>query len=64
VEATALGNVAMQMAATGAMRSIGEARAVIDRSFPAERFEPRETSRWDAEYSRFLEYVGKLAHSP
>src|SRR5262249_38497589 len=34
VEATALGNIAMQMLATGAVASLAEARAVIDRSFP------------------------------
>ncbi len=42
VEATALGNIAMQMLATGAVSSLREARAVIDRSFPVERFEPSE----------------------
>jgi rhamnulokinase len=57
VEATALGNVAMQMLATGAVASLTEARAIIDRSFPVERFEPADTERWDPHYHRFLEYV-------
>ncbi len=57
VEATALGNVAMQMLATGAVSSLAEARAVIDRSFPVERFEPSATDRWDAQYRRFLDYL-------
>jgi rhamnulokinase len=57
VEATALGNVAMQMLATGAVASLAEARSVIDRSFPTERFEPRATDRWDAQYRRFLDYL-------
>ena len=57
VEATALGNIAMQMVATGAVSSLREARAVIDRSFPVERFEPSEADRWDAHYKRFHEYV-------
>jgi rhamnulokinase len=39
-EATALGNIAMQMLATGAVSSLEEARRIIDRSFPTERFEP------------------------
>ena len=34
VEATALGNIAMQMLATGGVRSLSEAREVIERSFP------------------------------
>jgi rhamnulokinase len=57
VEATALGNVAVQMIATGAVGSRGDARAVIDRSFPVERFEPLDADRWDAEYKRFQHYV-------
>jgi rhamnulokinase len=57
VEATALGNVAMQMLATGAIGSLAEARSVIERSFPVERFEPSATDRWDAQYRRFLDYL-------
>jgi rhamnulokinase len=57
VEATALGNVALQMLATGAVSSLREARAVIDRSFPVERFEPADADRWDVHYKRFHEYV-------
>ena len=45
VEATALGNIAMQMLATGAVASLAEARAVIERSFPVERFEPLRRRR-------------------
>jgi rhamnulokinase len=56
-EATALGNIAMQMVATGAVASLDEARALIERSFPPERFEPIEPQRWQAEYGRFCEYL-------
>jgi len=57
IEATALGNIAMQMVATGAVKTLDEARALIDRSFPAERFEPQDSAGWDREYGRFLEYL-------
>ena len=57
VEATALGNIAMQMLATGAVGSISQARQIIDRSFPVERFEPRAPSRWDHEFERFQKYL-------
>ena len=57
VEATALGNIAMQMLATGAVSSLMEARRIIASSFPTERFEPRNVERWNAQYPRFLEYV-------
>jgi rhamnulokinase len=57
VEATALGNIAMQMVATGAVRSLAEARRIIERSFPTERFTPIAADRWAAHYRRFQEYV-------
>ena len=57
VEATALGNIAMQMVATAAVGSIAEARQTIARSFPVERFEPAGADRWDAHYHRFRDYV-------
>ena len=57
VEATALGNIAMQMLATGEVSSIAEARRIIDRSFPVERFEPQSQDAWDAQYARFQDYV-------
>jgi rhamnulokinase len=56
-EATALGNISLQMMATGAVGSLSEARAVIERSFPVERFEPAAPDLWDAEYRRFQQYV-------
>ena len=56
VEATALGNIAMQLVATGSVRSLAEAREIIDQSFPVERFDPVATDRWTGHYSRFQEY--------
>jgi rhamnulokinase len=56
-EATALGNVAMQMVATGAVGSLAEARRIIESSFPADRFEPAAADRWNAHYRRFRDYV-------
>jgi rhamnulokinase len=57
VEATALGNIAMQMVGTRTVGSLAEARAIIERSFPVERFEPADTARWDSQYRRFQEYL-------
>ena len=56
-EATALGNIAMQMLAIGAAGSLGEVRDMIERSFPVERFEPVAHDRWDAHNRRFKDYV-------
>jgi rhamnulokinase len=54
VEATALGNLVMQMVATGAVASLSEARNLISTSFPARVFEPKNTDRWEEAYGRFL----------
>ncbi len=56
-EATALGNIAMQMLATGAVTSLAEARRIIERSFPVERFEPSAADRWEPHYRRFRDYL-------
>jgi hypothetical protein len=56
-EATALGNIAMQMLATGAVTSLSEARAIIEHSFPVERYFPTATDQWEPHYQRFREYI-------
>lgn len=56
-EATALGNVGMQILATGAASSLSEVRNMIERSFPIETFEPRETGKWERNIARFLHYT-------
>ncbi len=53
-EATALGNIAMQLVGTGAVASIDEARALIEASFPVETFEPAGTAAWERAYEGFL----------
>jgi rhamnulokinase len=53
VEATALGNLGMQMLATGAVTSLDEMRAVIARSYPVQVFEPTQTDRWLEALTRF-----------
>lgn len=56
VEATALGNIAMQILATGEASSLEEVRAIVDRSFPTEIFEPRNTDTWERQSERFEQY--------
>jgi rhamnulokinase len=57
VEATALGNLAVQMVGTDAVPSLAEARRIIERSFPVERFAPANQNRWNTHYRRFQEYL-------
>jgi len=55
-EATAIGNIAVQILATGAASSLQEVRTIVDRSFPTETFEPIETDKWDRQAERFQHY--------
>jgi rhamnulokinase len=55
-EATALGNIAMQVLATGQASSLQEVRAIVERSFSTEIFEPRETDTWERHTQRFEQY--------
>jgi len=55
-EATALGNIAVQILATGEASSLQEVRAIVDRSFPTEVFEPLETDKWERHFKRFEKY--------
>ena len=51
-EATALGNIAVQLVATGRANSLQEAREIVERSFPVEIFEPRDAAEWEAASAR------------
>ena len=53
VEATALGNLAMQMVAMGAVDSLGGARELIAACFPTRVFEPDDTAPWEKAYQNF-----------
>lgn len=53
VEATALGNLATQAIGLGLLSSLAEARQLIRRSFPLERFEPKPSQAWTEAYAKF-----------
>ncbi|MCA9162014.1 MAG: rhamnulokinase family protein [Pirellulaceae bacterium] len=58
VEATAIGNVMMQVVASGGIGSIAEAREVIRRSFDVTEFTPQNPTPWDEAFGRFGRLVG------
>ena len=58
VEATAAGNVLMQMMATGHLDTIAEGRELIRASFPSETSEPTGRAQWDDAYPRYCRCVG------
>ena len=54
VEATAAGNILMQLLATGRIDSLVDGRAIVRASFATETYEPRDSAAWDEAYGRFL----------
>jgi rhamnulokinase len=60
VEATALGNIAIQILATGEAASLQQVRAMVDRSFQTEVFEPTQTDEWNRHAQRFEQYCDMI----
>ena len=53
IEATAAGNVLMQMIARGRIASLSDARDVVARSFPVTVYEPKDIAAWEDAAGRF-----------
>ena len=54
VEATAIGNLAVQAIAHGELKNVSEAREMVRRSFPVKEFLPgKNRAMWDDAYGRF-----------
>jgi sugar (pentulose or hexulose) kinase len=60
VEATALGNIAMQAIASGEISDMWEARRIIRNSTEIKEYKPdtENAAAWDKAYERFLEMIG------
>lgn len=58
IEATAMGNCAVQLMATGHIRDLAHAREVISNSFATQFYEPKETATWDEAYERYVKIWG------
>ena len=57
-EATALGNILVQMVAMGDLASLEEARHLVCRSFQLASYLPQDEQVWEEQYQRFLRTVG------
>lgn len=57
-EATALGNIMVQMIALGDLKDHAEGRELIKKSFPTEKYFPQNPSMWENEYKQFLHVTG------
>lgn len=54
IEATVLGNIAVQLIAKGAIRDIGEARRIIAHSETVRSYDPQNAQSWKAAYEKFV----------
>lgn len=60
IEATAIGNIAVQAISTGAIKDLTEAREVIRNSFEIKQYEPQgDKAMWDDAYAKFLKLIEK-----
>ncbi len=57
IEATALGNIAIQLIANGEFKNIDEARTAIRNSYPEKIYEPKDVSAWDDAYDRYTKIL-------
>ena len=57
VEATAIGNILMQMLAQGRIASLREGRDLVRRSFPMETYLPQDPGAWEDAYRRFQTWL-------
>lgn len=54
IEATALGNIMIQLVALGALPDIAAGRALIATTEKLKQFAPQETADWDKAYARYV----------
>lgn len=54
IEATVLGNIAVQLLSSGDISDIGRAREIVARSEKLCEYAPTDTEKWAAAYDRFL----------
>ena len=54
IEATVMGNVAVQLISDGSVKNIGQARKIVADSSELKTFEPKDTDKWAGAYEDFL----------
>ena len=57
IEATVMGNVAVQLMSDGSVENIGQARKIVAESSELKTFEPKDTGDWAKAYEDFLKIV-------
>ena len=57
IEATVMGNVAVQLMSDGSVKNIRQARKIVAESSELKTFEPKDTDKWAGAYEDFLKVV-------
>lgn len=57
IEATVMGNVAVQLMSDGSVKNIGQARKIVAESSELKTFESKDTDKWAGAYEDFLKVV-------
>ncbi len=57
VEATALGNILLQLAALGEIKNVDEGREIAAREEKLAQYAPRHTPEWEEAYGRFIHII-------
>lgn len=57
IEATVMGNVAVQLMSDGSVKNIGQARKIVADSSKLKTFEPKDTDKWAGAYEDFLKII-------
>ena len=57
IEATVMGNIAVQLMSNGSVKNIGQARKIVADSSELKTFDPKDTDKWAGAYEDFLKVV-------
>lgn len=59
IEATALGNIILQLIALGEIPSVDEGRKIIAKTEKTKRYTPNRELDWDGAYEKYVEIIGR-----
>jgi Sugar (pentulose and hexulose) kinases len=59
VEATAIGNIAVQAIASGELSGVAQARECVRRSFEVKEYLPTDRDMWESGYEQLLRLIGR-----
>ena len=57
IEATAIGNISVQLMAMGEIANLKEARKIISSSFEQKKYQPKDVDAWNEAAKRFSEAI-------